>query len=237
MIDTIKDTLNNKIDTLNLLIKNLNEVTYKKTKITSNDLVKEHTYNLRKETECVKTFICYLEETSEFIYALKKDDILNFYEELKQVKDTKNKIKVNKELNISNYISLTSLSNNKKLNAKIDSFYLEISNIIDDIDCFYVNENKINDKITKISAQKQEITQNIIDEKQNIKKQIEKFQEELSKISKLNIFKRDKIKSDIDLLNQELILYEEKEIQINKEYNEKIIKENSKIFKLKESLK
>ena len=102
MIEILKDTLNNKIDRLNSLIKNLTEVTYKKTKITSNDLIKEHSYNLKVHTESINTFISYLEEFSGFISILRNHDILNFYEELKQVKDTKNKIKIKKELNISN---------------------------------------------------------------------------------------------------------------------------------------
>lgn len=227
--------MNNIINELKDLYDNLTKIKYKPMK--NKNIIETHQYNLNLQEETYKNLISYL---NNLIKHIKENYTEEYYDELIKITTTKNKVPTLKELNISNYISLRSINLNKKLTKEINNFYREINEIIDNIQKEKEKQqekiNKIielNKKIEKIKAEQHIKLNELKQEKIHIENEIENTQVELNKTFIFNIFKKDSLNSKIDLLKQEYNQYEENIKQLNKDYKDKIEKEELKITELK----
>ena len=225
---------NNKTDILKGLFKELKELKYNKSKVS----LSKHIENINIQKETYEKIITYIDDFSKYIENIKENEnILDYYDELLKLSILLNKIPKLKEITIEKNISLISLSLNNKLNNKITIFDRTIKDLLKRIDEYREKENEIINKVEKIANDKENILKTINREKKKIKKEIEELTKELNNTFKLNVFKIDKLKSKIDLLNEELKQYIEKESLLQDEFEDKIYKENLKIDKLKQTLK
>lgn len=227
--------MNNIINELKDLYDNLTKIKYKPMK--NKNIIETHQYNLNLQEKTYNNLISYL---NNLIKHIKENYTEEYYDELIKITTTKNKVPTLKELNISNYISLRSINLNKKLTKEINNFYREINEIIDNIQKEKEKQqekiNKIielNKKIEKIKAEQRIKLNELKQEKIHIENEIENTQVELNKTFIFNIFKKDSLNSKIDLLKQEYNQYEENIKQLNKDYKDKIEKEELKITELK----
>lgn len=227
--------MNNIINELKDLYDNLTKIKYKPMK--NKNIIETHQYNLNLQEKTYNNLISYL---NNLIKHIKENNTEEYYDELIKITTTKNKVPTLKELNISNYISLRSINLNKKLTKEINNFYREINEIIDNIQKEKEKQqekiNKIielNKKIEKIKLEQNIKLNELKQEKIHIENEIENTQEELNKTFIFNIFKKDSLNSKIDLLKQEYNQYEENIKQLNKDYKDKIEKEELKITELK----
>lgn len=225
---------NNKIEELKNLFKELKEIKYHKAKISLN----KHIENINIQKETYEKIITYIDVFSKYIENIKENEnILDYYDELLKLSILINKIPKLKEIKIEKNISLISISLNNKLNNKLTIFDRTINHLLKRIDEYREKENEIIEKVEKIVKDKENILKKINREKKKINTEIEELTKELNNTFKLNVFKIDKLKSKIDLLNEELKQYKEKENDLHDEFSDKIYKENLKIDKLKQTLK
>lgn len=234
--------MNNIINELKDLYDNLTKIKYKPIK--NKNIIETHQYNLNLQEETYNNLISYL---NSLIKHIKENNTEEYYDELIKITTTKNKVPTLEELNIANYISLRSINLNKKLTKEINNFYREINEIIDNIQEEKEKQQKEKEKqqekinkiielykkIEKIKEEQHVKLKELNQEKIRIENEIENTQIELNKTFIFNIFKKDLLNSKIDLLKQEYIQYEENIKQLNKDYKDKIEKEELKIEELK----
>lgn len=223
--------MKNKINELKNLYDNLINIKYKPIK--NKNILETHKYNLNLQEETYNNLILFLKN---FIKEIKENYDEDYYDDLMRLTITQDKVPKLEELNISNYISLRSINLNKELIKEINNFYREINEIIDIIqkekEKHQEKINKIielNKKIEKIKEEKYNKLKELKQEKIRIENDINNTQIELNKTFIFNILKRDSLSSKIDLLKQEYNQYEENIKQLNKDYKEKIEKEELKI--------
>lgn len=230
--------MKNKINELKNLYENLINIKYKPIK--NKNILETHKYNLNLQEETYNNLILFLKN---FIKEIKENYDEDYYDDLMRLTITQNKVPKLEELNISNYISLRSINLNKELTKEINNFYREINEIIDIIQLKQKKHteklNKIielNKKIEKLKEEKFIKLKELKQEKIRIEHEIENTQIELNKTFIFNIFKKDLLNSKIDLLKQEYNQYEENIKQLNKDYKDKIEKEELKLIELKNTL-
>lgn len=223
--------MKNKINELKNLYDNLINIKYKPIK--NKNILETHKYNLNLQEETYNNLILFLKN---FIKEIKENYDEDYYDDLMRLTITQDKVPKLEELNISNYISLRSINLNKELIKEINNFYREINEIIDIIqkekEKHQEKINKIielNKKIEKIKEEKYNKLKELKQEKIRIENDINNTQIELNKTFIFNILKRDSLSSKIDLLKQEYNQYEENIKQLNKDYKDKIEKEELKI--------
>ena len=224
--------MNQIINELKEIIKSISKIKY--TKTTNKNTVQTHKYNLNLQEETYTKFIIDLDNITHYINEL--TNINEYYEDLINLYNTKKEIPTLAELKFDNHISLKSISLNKELTNKINTFYKEIEKIIKAIENYQTKKTEINNKIEKINKKKNSIKNNLKEEEKTIKIQLEEYQNQLNNTKFFNIFKKDYLKSEIDLLNEQLKEIKEKEKELEKDYKLNISKEESNLNKLKEML-
>lgn len=214
------------------LYKSLNNIDYKTSK--KDKLIEIHQYNLNIQKDTYNTIKTYLNNFLTYINNLNNLD--DYYDELRILSITKNKVPTLEELNITNYISLISINENNILTQEINNFYRKINEIIiniqnkrNEIDKIKTEIEETKNKIENLEKERKIKLKIISKEKNKITNEINELEEEIKKTFILNIFKKDYIYSKIDILKQEYDSYNQKEIELNKDYDKKIKIEKEKV--------